>query len=102
MHHTTPRRKNYLYRLRRLRGLRQKHLAVLLGYKGTSMISRFENGEAFPSLPAGLLLELALGTKLSEMYVDLYEELQRRIIKRAARLPLSVRRPIRGRVLGKD
>ena|SRR5579859_3420280 len=95
-------RRNHLYRLRRIRGLGQKHLAVLLGYRTVSMISRFENGTALPPLPAALLLEMALGTRLSEIYIDLDETLRRQIIKRADRLPPRLVRHIRGRLLGKD
>src|SRR5437868_9133239 len=95
-------RRNHLYRLRRIRGLGQKHLAVLLGYRTTSMISRFENGTALPPLPAALLLEMALGTHLSEIYLDLDQTLRRQIIKRVDRLPPQLGRHIRGRQLGKD
>ena len=95
-------RRNHLYRLRRIRGFRQKQLAVLLGYRGTSMISRFENGNTLPSLKVALLLQLALGAQIAEIYVDLDDELRALILKRAAKLPASLTRSIRGRVLGKD
>jgi transcriptional regulator with XRE-family HTH domain len=95
-------RRNHLYQLRRIRGLRQKQLAMLLGYRGTSMISRFENGTAVPSLKVALLLQLALGANIAEIYVDINDELQRLILKRATRLPTTIARSIRGRVLGSD
>src|SRR5205823_3123992 len=98
----TSQRRNHLYTLRRIRGLRQKQLAILLGYRGTTMISRFETGAALPALHVAILLELALGARMPEVYVDLYRELQTFIIKRAARLPKHLARQIRGRLLGKD
>lgn len=66
------------------------------------MISRLETGAALPTLAVGLLLRLALGAHLSEIYVDLNAELERLILKRAASLPPSVGRSIRGRILGRD
>jgi DNA-binding XRE family transcriptional regulator len=41
-------RRNHLQTLRRIRGFRQKQLAILLGYRGTTMVSRFENESAVP------------------------------------------------------
>jgi transcriptional regulator with XRE-family HTH domain len=91
-----------LYRLRRIRSLTQKQLAKLLGYRSTSMISRLESGVALPTLTVGLLLQLVLGTNLSEIYVDLNTDLERLLLKRAATLPHAVQRSIRGRILGRD
>jgi transcriptional regulator with XRE-family HTH domain len=95
-------RRNHLYRLRRIRGLGQKHLAVLLGYRSPSMVSRFENGVALPPLPAALLLEMALGARLPEIYVDLHQTLEQLILKRADRLPKTLARSLHGRLLGRD
>jgi DNA-binding XRE family transcriptional regulator len=95
-------RRNHLYRLRRIRGLRQKQLAWLLGYRGTSMISKFEAGTTLPTLPTAMLLQLALGAQMSELYGDLHQQLQALILKRTAKLPAELARSIRGRVLGKD
>lgn len=95
-------RRNHLYTLRRVRGVGQKQLALLLGYRGTSMISRFETGTALPPLEVALLLQIVLGAQLSEIYVDLHQELQTLIIKRIAKLPEPLARGIRGRVLRKD
>jgi transcriptional regulator with XRE-family HTH domain len=95
-------RRNHLYTLRRIRGFRQKQLATLLGYRGTSMISRFESGVALPSVKVALLLQIALGAQLAEIYVDLYQELQALTLKRASLLPDALARSIRGRALGKD
>ena len=91
-----------MYTLRRIRGFRQKQLATLLGYRGTSMISRFESGTALPSVKVALLLQIVLGAQLAEIYVDLYQEMQALTLKRASQMPAALARSIRGRVLGKD
>jgi transcriptional regulator with XRE-family HTH domain len=100
--HISNARRNHLYRLRRIRGLSNKQLAALLGYRSTSMISRLESGKALPSLRVALLLQIILGAHLPEIYADLHAALQELAIKRAARLPHLLTRSIRGRVLGKD
>src|SRR4051812_21017607 len=95
-------RRNHLYTLRRIRGLRQKQLAMLLGYRGTTQVSRFETGAALPSLKIAMSLQLILGAQLPEIYIDLQRELESLILKRTPRLPPQLGRSFRGRVLGKD
>lgn len=95
-------RRNYLYTLRRIRGLRQKQLAWLLGYKGTTMISRLETGASLPPLKVALLLEIVLGARLQEIYLELHRELAQVALRRATRLPPHLSRQIRMRVLGTD
>ena len=82
-----PHWRNHLYALRRIRGYRQKHLAALLGYRSTTMISRLEAGEHLPPLKVALLLEIVLAARLPEIYVDLAQDLERTVLKRAQRLP---------------
>lgn len=94
--------RNHLYTLRRIRGLQQKQLSRLLGYRGTSTVSRLESGVVLPPLKVALLMELALGARLQEIYVELARELEALILERSKRLPAHVNRPIRGRILGKD
>jgi transcriptional regulator with XRE-family HTH domain len=100
--HSLSERRNQLYRLRRIRGLSNKQLAALLGYRSTSMISRLESGKTLPSLKVALLLQIVLGAHLPEVYADLHAHLQELAIKRTSRLPHALARSIRGRVLGKD
>jgi transcriptional regulator with XRE-family HTH domain len=94
--------KNYLLRLRRYRGYSQKHVALLLGLKSARAISDFETGRRLPTLKLAMTLEIVLGTKVSEMYVDLHRELGLAAVHREDRLPTRFRRHIRGRVLGKE
>jgi transcriptional regulator with XRE-family HTH domain len=95
-------RRNHLYRLRRSRGLGQKQLALLLGYRGHAMISRLERGVSLPSLAEAMLLEMAIGARVQDIYVDLQQTLERLILKRAANLPVHLRRHILGRLRGED
>ena len=93
---------NHLYALRRSRGYRQKHVAKLVGHKFTQMISQYENGTSLPTLETALLLEIILGARLSEIYVDRYQELQLLVLKRAEEMPDDLRRRLISRLLGKD
>ena len=98
----TKRQSNHIYSLRRNRGYLQKHLSALLGHHYTAMVSQYENGRSLPPLKTAMLLEIALGAKLSEIYVDLYGRLETLVLKRANGLAPVIRRQIRGRLKGKD
>lgn len=93
---------NHLYQSRRNRGYLQKHVARLIGHRFTQMISQYENGTSLPTLETALMLEIILGIKLSEIYVDLYQELQLLVLQRADTLPADLRRRLLSRLLGKD
>lgn len=93
---------NHLYRLRRIRGYSQKTLAALVGNCSANALSQFERGVKLPPLRVAMLLEIVLGTKVSEIYVDLHRELGLAAVRREDRLPPRFTRHIRGRVLGKD
>ena len=94
--------KTHLFRLRRIRGFSQKRLAYLLGLRSTSAISDYERGRRLPPILTAMLMEIVLGTKLSEIYADLYQRLALEAVTREDRLPGPFIRHIRGRVLGKD
>lgn len=93
---------NHIYSMRRNRRYLQKHLAVLLGHRCTAMVSEYESGKLLPRLQSALLLEIALGIQLADLYPALYHELQALVIERARRLPPHIRGPLVGRLLGKD
>src|SRR5882762_8172944 len=93
---------NHIFKMRRNRGLAQKQLAVRLGHHYAQMVSKYESGTSLPPLETALLLEIALGVRLSELYVDLYQDLKRLVLKRSDVLPEQLRRGLRGRLLGKD
>ena len=93
---------NYLFRLRRIRGYTQKQLAMLLGLRARKAISEFEQGRRLPGLQTAVLLEIVLGTRLREIYPEMYEHLGMSAVRREDALPSRFNRHIRGRVLGKD
>ena len=94
--------KNYLFRLRRIRGYSQKQLAMLLGLRSRRAISAFEQGRRLPPVAIAMTLEIVLGTKLSEIYPAWYRELGQQAVHREDRLPDRFTRHVRGRVLGKE
>lgn len=93
---------NHIYSMRRNRSLLQKHLAALLGHRSYRRVSHYESGTAFPPFETALLLEIALGVRLSELYPDLYRECQAVVLNRAQHLPEHVRRSLVRRLLNKD
>ena len=73
-----------------------------MGHRFTQRMSQYECGRSLPPLQTALLLEIALGAKLSEIYVDLYADLTAQLLARADRMPHHVRRQVFGRLLGKE
>jgi ribosome-binding protein aMBF1 (putative translation factor) len=98
----TKRGVNHIFKMRRNRGLAQKHLARLLGHRQTYMVSKYEHGTRLPPLETAMLLEIALGVRLAELYVDLYQDLRLAVLQRSDTLPSDIRRALVGRLLGKD
>jgi transcriptional regulator with XRE-family HTH domain len=98
----TKRGTNHIQAMRRHRGLLQKQLAVLLGHRSYRCISHYESGTAFPPFETALLLEIALGVRLAELYPDLYAQLQAFVLARAKSLPLHIRKALTGRLLQED
>ena len=94
--------RNHIYALRRNRGLGQKQLAHLLGYRSTAMISRFEHGLSAPPLKVVMLLEIVLGARVDEMYIDLHDQMQKLLLCRVARLPRVLGRRLRERIIGRE
>ena len=98
----THRERNYIFNMRRNRRLLQKQLAVLLGHRLSFMVSKYEQGVSLPPLESAILLEIALGVRLPELYPDLYRRLQCSVLKRSKALPQGLRRDLVSRLLGKD
>ena len=93
---------NNLYALRRIKGFRQKTMALLLGQKDTDMVSCYERGAALPPLSTAVKLTLILGAELTELYPHLHQELEKEIRALAATLPKGSRRPMIGRQKGES
>lgn len=98
----TKRGTNHIHAMRRHRGLLQKQLAVLIGHRSHRCISHYESGTAFPTFETALLLEIALGVQLAELYPDVYAHLQALVLARARSLPLHIRKALTGRLLQED
>jgi transcriptional regulator with XRE-family HTH domain len=93
---------NNLYALRRIRGLRQKSVATLLGQKGTRMVSCYERGLVLPPLGTVIKLTLILRAELTELYPHLHKQLEGELQELAATLPKGSRRPMIGRQKGES
>jgi transcriptional regulator with XRE-family HTH domain len=93
---------NHIYSLRRNRGLLQKQLAVLLGHRSSRRVSHYESGMGFPPFHTAMLLEIALGANLSELYPDVYRQCQHLVLTRSQHLPAHLRRGLVGRLLNQD
>jgi hypothetical protein len=102
MTHKTKTERNYIFNMRRNRRLLQKHLARLIGHRHTFMVSKYELGVSLPPLESAILLEIALGVRLPELYPELYRRLTGLVLTRAKTLPAALRSDLRGRLLGKD
>lgn len=63
-------------------GYSQKEVAALLGFESTSRISRWEKGEAMPSVKNLLKLSVLYATLPNELYFDLWQDAKSDIQKR--------------------
>lgn len=81
--------KRYPNRIRQYRlekGLTQRELAYILGYKSVSSLSHMEWGRKLPSLRTALKLEQALQRLIGDIYPRLYKPTQRSVGRRRERL----------------
>jgi transcriptional regulator with XRE-family HTH domain len=98
----TKRERNYIFNMRRNRRFLQKQLAVLMGHRYTDMLSKYEHGVSLPPLETALMLEIALGVRLPELYPDLYQRLQALVLKRSTALPADRRHELACRLRKDD
>ncbi len=61
---------NSLRRFRKVRGLKQKEVARILGVKSASMISRWEKGTSLPSTVNIFKLAVIYRTMADALYMD--------------------------------
>lgn len=71
--------KNELSLIRIERGLSKKNVAAILGYKRTTPLSHFENGQRLPSLKTALRLEILYRRPVAFLFSGLYESLHREV-----------------------
>ncbi len=91
---------NNLYALRRIRGFRQKTVAILLNQKGTDMVSCYERGSALPPLSTAIKLSMILGAQLPELFPHLHRKVEKEVKELSDTLPKGSRRPMIGRQKG--
>jgi transcriptional regulator with XRE-family HTH domain len=73
---------NSLRRFRRVRGMKQKEVARILGIKSASMISRWEKGAMLPSTENAFKLAAIYRTMVDALYMDYMVRLKDEIRKR--------------------
>jgi len=70
---------NRLVIYRRRMGFSQKQVARLLGFAGTSMVSRYEHGRSLPPLNVAFSLGIILRVPVEFLFPALYESLRTNI-----------------------
>jgi transcriptional regulator with XRE-family HTH domain len=73
---------NSLRRFRRVRGMKQKEVARILGIKSASMISRWEKGATLPSTENAFKLAVIYRTMVDALYMDYLVRLKDELRKR--------------------
>ena len=74
---------NCLPKYRRQKGLTQKEVAKILGFKTGSIISKWERGFSFPSTPSLLKLSALYGRQAEALFVDLYQKIKEEVLSEA-------------------
>jgi DNA-binding XRE family transcriptional regulator len=85
---------NRLWRYRTEHQLSQRRIALMLGHKKTTQVSRWENGEKTPSLPNALKLGYILKVPVETLFVDLAAGLRGEIEARASHTSGAHRDPM--------
>ena len=75
-------------------GFSQKHVALLLGHRDTSMISHYEHGRALPPLPVALALEIILRVPVAFLFPVIHDDLKCRIRTMEEQLSVPVQPPL--------
>jgi len=78
---------NRLWRYRTEHQLSQRRIAVMLGHRKTTQVSRWENGEKIPSLTNALKLGYILKVPVETLFVDLAAGLRGEIDARSSQAP---------------
>jgi transcriptional regulator with XRE-family HTH domain len=59
---------------RRLRGYKQKEVALLLGLSGALQLRQWEQGKSFPNMPNLVKLSILYRTYLNDLYPTYFKE----------------------------
>ena len=73
---------NCLRKYRRVRGLKQKDVAKILGLKNPSVISRWEKGVSFPNPKHLFRLAVLYRTMVDALFIDLIRLLRKDLLKK--------------------
>jgi transcriptional regulator with XRE-family HTH domain len=77
---------NCLKRYRKARGLQQKQVAKILGFKCASMISRWEKGSCLPNTINLFKLSILYRTLSDSLFIDLVRDIKSDIYQREERI----------------
>ncbi len=73
---------NRIRQFRMEKGLTQRELAHILGYKSVSSLSHLERGRKLPSLRTALKLEIGLQRFIGDIFPRLYNQLRTPVARR--------------------
>ena len=73
---------NSLRKFRRVRGLKQKEVARIMGVRSASMISRWEQGIALPNTENAFKLAAIYRTMVDALYMDYILQLRGEILRK--------------------
>ena len=72
---------NSLRKYRKARGLTQKEVSLILGFKNEGIVSQWEIGRSLPKTVNVLKLAVLYRTMADALFIDLRRELQKDILK---------------------
>ena len=87
-------KQNSLVLYRKRMGFTQKHVAQLLGYRDTSMVSHYEHSRALPPLLVALSLEIIYRVPVAFLFPVMYDELKKHIRRHEEALGAPLQRPL--------
>src|SRR5262245_41893469 len=92
---------NYLRTFRKRSGLSQDEVAFLLGSPNGGIVSRYEQFNRSPNLETSFALVAVFGVRGRELFAGTFEDMKKRIARRARMLEKRVSRndPIAGQKL---
>jgi transcriptional regulator with XRE-family HTH domain len=82
---------NYLKHYRKQRGLTQRDVALILGLKSSSMISRWEHGVLLPETMNALKMAVLYQTEVDTIFGEVRRALLDELAQRAKRVRLAGR-----------
>ena len=77
---------NHIRRFRMEKGLSQRELAHILGYKSVSSLSHLEGGYKLPALKTAMKLEAGLQRFIGDIFPRLYQALRGPVARRRVAL----------------